>query len=214
MTSQTRSSLVANSAICLLFAGLLLVTTPSVANAQEGDADRPMVVGIVPGPVAAVDMFLKIEGIDGEAKDEAHSGWIDVLSVDWGAVRATPVRATPARPQRGAERKRPGRVKYGDITLKRGYDAASPKLMLAVANGTRVPSVVLEFTTTEAEGVRYVRYELQDVIISSYRIDAGGDGDRPTESISLNFAKVKSAYIPQDRRGKLDYSWKVEEGEG
>ena len=32
---------------------------------------------------AAVDMFLKIEGIDGESNDKSHSKEIDILSLLW-----------------------------------------------------------------------------------------------------------------------------------
>jgi type VI secretion system secreted protein Hcp len=169
-----------------------------------------MIVGVVPGPVAAVDMFLKIDGIDGESVDEAHSAWIDVLSVDLGAA-GTPVRAATTVRQGSAERKRPGRVKYGDITLKKGYDASSPKLAEACANGKHIPSLILELTTSTDDGSRYMRVELQDVVISSYAIDA--TGDRPSESISLNYAKIKTRYIPQEERGKVEATRKVEKGE-
>ncbi len=188
---------------------LLFLLPASEAAAQEGDPDRAMVLGIVPGPVAAVDMYLKLGDIKGEASDRAHSDWIEVLSIDWGA-KGTPVRAPITVQQQGAERNRPGRVKYGDITLKKGYDASSPKLAEACANGKQIPNVSLEWTTTDADGSRYVRVELRDVIISRYSIDA--TGDRPMESISLNYAEVKTTYIPQDQRGKLDSEWKVEQG--
>lgn len=195
----------------IVISALLLFLVPaSEAAAQDGDADRAVIVGVVPGPVAAVDMYLKIEGIEGEASDRAHSAWIDVLSVDWGA-KGTPVRATTAVRQGGVERKRPGRVKYGDITLKKGYDASSPKLAEACATGKHIPSVVVEYTTSEADGSRYMRVELQDVVISSYSIDA--TGGRPTESISLNYAKIETTYIPQEERGKVEATRKIEEGE-
>ena len=211
MNSRQGSSFLVRPAICLLSAILFLVTTASTASPQEGDPDQPMIVGIVPGPVAAVDLFLKIDGIDGEAKDEAHSDWIDVLSVDWGAM-ATPVRAARAVRQRGGERARMvGRMTIGDVTLTKSYDKSSPKLAEACANGTHIPKLSLEWTTSAADDSRHMRVELEDVTISSYGIDA--TGDRPIESISLNYAKVKTTYIPQDERGKLDSGWKVEEGE-
>ncbi len=197
MSSRIRIRLI-RPAVIVTSALLLFLVPVSEAHAQDGDADRAVVVGVVPGPVAAVDMYLKIEGIEGEASDRAHSAWIDVLSVEWGA-KGTPVRATMAVQQGGAERKRPGRVKYGDITLKKGYDASSPKLAEACATGKHIPSVIIEYTTSEADGSKYMRVELQDVVISSYGIDATG-GDRPMESISLNYAKIKTTYIPQGER--------------
>jgi len=205
-------------ACLILSAALLLFAFVPEAYAQEGDPDQPMIVGMVPGPVAAVDMFIKIDGIEGEAEDKQHSDWIDVLSIAWGPtgtpVRATTtVRANTRVRQDGAQRKRPGRVKYGDVTLKKAYDASSASLAEACANGKHIPKLVLEWTTTDGDGSKYVRLEMEDVIISSYSIDAT-DGDRPTESISLNFAKVKSKYIPQEERGQAASSWKVETMDG
>ncbi len=181
---------------------LLFLIPASTAAAQDGDPDQPMIVGMVPGPVAAVDMFLKIDGIDGESVDEAHSDWIEVQAITWGPT-GSPVRATTAVRQRGTERKRPGRVKYGDITLKKGYDASSANLVEACANGKHIANLVLEWTTTDTDGSRYMRIQLQDVTISSYRIDATG-GDRPTESITLNYAEIKTSYISQEQRGKFE----------
>ena len=33
----------------------------------------------------AIDMFMKVEGINGEAKDANHKDWTDIESFDWGA---------------------------------------------------------------------------------------------------------------------------------
>ncbi|MCU7860874.1 MAG: type VI secretion system tube protein Hcp, partial [Candidatus Thiodiazotropha sp. (ex Lucinoma kastoroae)] len=32
----------------------------------------------------AVDMFMKIEGVDGESTDDAHNKWIELLSFSHG----------------------------------------------------------------------------------------------------------------------------------
>jgi len=37
---------------------------------------------------AAVDAFLKIDGIKGESTDASHKGWIEISSFSWGASRA------------------------------------------------------------------------------------------------------------------------------
>jgi type VI secretion system secreted protein Hcp len=36
----------------------------------------------------AVDMFLKLDGIDGESEDDAHKGEIDVLAFSWGMTQS------------------------------------------------------------------------------------------------------------------------------
>lgn len=200
------------SAGFILSAALFLLIPLSDARAQEGDPDQPMIVGIVPGPVAAVDMFIKFDGVDGESKDDKHEKWIDVLSMQWDNVSSRSVPARPrriARPQRGA---RAGDADITSLTLSKSYDAASVNLMQACANGTHFASVLIEMTTSEAEGARFMKIELENVYVSSYSL-SGGEGSVPTESVTLNFAKVDYAYIKEEQRGKTDSTWKVEEGE-
>jgi len=48
-------------------------------------------------PLAATDVFLKLDGVDGESTDANHDKWIDVLAVSWGAIRPVdPVTGAPA----------------------------------------------------------------------------------------------------------------------
>lgn len=171
-----------------------------------------MIVGFVPGPVAAVDMFIKFDGVDGESKDDKHDKWIDVLSMQWDNVAPRPGAAGARRmalPRRGA-RADGGEIK--SLTLTKSYDAASPKIVLKCAEGEHIPSVLIELTTTGEEAGRYLKVELEDVIVSSYSL-SGGEGSVPTESVTLNFAKYKYAYIEEDQRGKVETTWKVEKGE-
>ena len=73
-------------------------------------------------------------------------------------------------------------------------------------------------STTDEGRVTYYAYELKNVMVTSYNI--GGDGQSesvPTENFSLNFEEIKVTYTECDRAGKkkgnVEYSWKVEEGE-
>ena len=38
--------------------------------------------------MAAVDYFLKIDGVDGESTDDKHKGEIDILSWSWGVQQS------------------------------------------------------------------------------------------------------------------------------
>ena len=42
------------------------------------------------GASAAVDTFLKIDGIDGESTDDKHKGEIEVFAWSWSVVATTP----------------------------------------------------------------------------------------------------------------------------
>ncbi|HYZ71955.1 MAG TPA: type VI secretion system tube protein Hcp, partial [Chthoniobacterales bacterium] len=68
----------------------------------------------------AVDMFLKINGVDGESKDKAHSKQIDVLAWSWGLSNTG-----SAHVGGGAGS---GKVNVQDISITKWVDSASPKL--------------------------------------------------------------------------------------
>jgi type VI protein secretion system component Hcp len=69
---------------------------------------------------------------------------------------------------------------------------------------------------TDAGRVTYYKYELTNVMVTSYSISGTGD-DIPMEDFSLNYEEIKVTYTENDSAGKskgnVEYSWKVEEGE-
>ena len=72
---------------------------------------------------------------------------------------------------------------------------------------------------TDSGRVTYYRYELKNVLVTSYNVSGSGQSeDVPMEDFSLNFEEVKVTYTENDNKGKskgnVEYSWKVEEGEG
>jgi type VI secretion system secreted protein Hcp len=86
--------------------------------------------------------------------------------------------------------------------------------MLSCCDGTHFDTALL--TVRKAGGadpVEYVKINLQEVLITS--VTTGGDGgdDRLTENVSLNFAKVKVEYLPQEAKGgkgnMVPFSWDI-----
>lgn len=79
----------------------------------------------------AVDMFIKIEGIDGESQDEAHAGEIDVLSWQWGAVNKGSAALGGGLGS--------GKVEVQDLHFTHFIDKASPLLFCAAATASTFP---------------------------------------------------------------------------
>ena len=77
--------------------------------------------------MAAVDYFLKIDGIDGESVDSKHAGAIEPLSFSWGLSQAGSFATGGGA---GA-----GKVQFQDFHFTSNTSKASPKLMLACASG-------------------------------------------------------------------------------
>jgi type VI secretion system secreted protein Hcp len=76
-------------------------------------------------------------------------------------------------------------------------DIASP-LILKEAIGGKSVTAKIELTQTDNSGkhVAYQKYILTDTLVSGYSLSSGGD--RPSESLSLNFTKIDSEYLNID----------------
>ena len=156
--------------------------------------------------------YIKFDGVDGECLDKDHKGWSDLATFGQGLHQ-------PGGGATGATRRR-GDVILDDITCSKELDKASPKIAESICKGKVYPKVEIDVTAsyTDAGRVTYYRYELTNVLVTSYNISGSGQAeDVPMEDFSLNFEEIKVTYTENDNAGKskgnVEYSWKVEEGE-
>jgi type VI secretion system secreted protein Hcp len=140
----------------------------------------------------AVDYFLKIDGIPGESKDAKHKDEIDVLAFSWGVSHTRSASGGGG----GA-----GKAVFEDLLVVARTSKASPKLWLACASGQHIKSAVLTCRKPGKAPFEFLTITLTDVTISSYEID-GSDEELPLDQVALSFAKIETAYTPQDASGK------------
>ena len=157
--------------------------------------------------------YIKFDGVEGEAQDKDHKAWSDLASFGQGMTQ-------PGRGATGPTRRR-GDVVLDDIVCSKELDKASPKIAESICKGKVYPKVEIHCTasTTDAGRVTYFAYELKNVMVTSYNLSGSGQSeDVPMEDFSLNFEEIKVTYTECDRggktKGKVEYSWKVEEAEG
>ncbi|HUF27354.1 MAG TPA: type VI secretion system tube protein Hcp, partial [Gemmatimonadaceae bacterium] len=140
--------------------------------------------------MSQVDYFLKLTGVDGESTDAKHKGEIAVESWSWGETQAGSAGSAGGR---GA-----GKVQMQDFHFVMKTNKASPKLLLACAQGEHIKEALLTCRKAGKEQVEFLKIKLSDVLVSSYQTGgATGGGPIPTDQISLNFGKVEYEYKPQ-----------------
>jgi type VI secretion system secreted protein Hcp len=149
--------------------------------------------------LAAVDMFLKLVDstgatIQGESTDKQHSGEIVALAFSQGVSVAI---SAPS----GGGGSTAGKASFSDIALTKLVDKSSPLLYLYAAQGKHLPQAVLTVRNSGATPFEFYRITLTDVLISSVQNSGASGGDRPVESLSLNFARVEWRYTPQNADG-------------
>jgi type VI secretion system secreted protein Hcp len=141
----------------------------------------------------AVDMFLKITDVKGEAQDKKHKDEIDVLAWSFGASQS----GTMHMGGGGGG----GKVSVQDLSVTKYVDAATPTLFMHVCTGEQFTSATLTVRKAGKEALEYIIIIMTDVIITSLSTGGSGGEDRLTENISLNFAKVEMKYTPQNQDG-------------
>ena len=142
----------------------------------------------------AVDMFLKIDGIDGESTDDKHRNEIEVESYSWGLSQTG---AAVGGGGAGA-----GKVQFQDFHFTTQVSKASPNLFIKCASGEHIKGAVLTCRKAGENPQEFMHIKMNDVLISSYQ-NGGGGGTVPTDQVSFNFAKIEFSFTPQSLDGKL-----------
>jgi type VI secretion system secreted protein Hcp len=145
--------------------------------------------------MAAVDYFLKLDGIEGESTDSKHAKEIDVLSWSWGETNS----GTAGSGGGGGT----GVVSMQDFHFTMKVSKASPALMQKCATGEHIAKGVLVCRKAGKDQQEYLTITLTDLIVASYQT-GGSQGDViPVDQIGLNFSAIELDYKPQDEKGAL-----------
>ena len=184
------------------------VLSPEAGPNGQVSLDLEVLLDALGIDVLAVDMFLKIEGIEGEATaaGDGHDEWIEVLSFSWGASRPS----TGTGRARGARRD-----SFSDLSVVKRVDASSPNLYVTSASGKRLPSAVLE---VRKPGTRmsYYTIRMENVRISSVSVSSSKDSAEPVEEVTLSYGKISWEYVPPEDAGRgarHEAAWDLEANE-
>lgn len=144
----------------------------------------------------AVDMFLKLEGVPGESKDQKLSDHIEILSFSWGATQQG---AYGTGTGGGA-----GKAHIQESAFTHFVDKASSVLWQMCVSGKHIAKGEFIARRAGADGKpqNYLNLKFDDLIVTSVQVAGhhGGD-DRMTESFTLNFRRFEVVYTVQDNKG-------------
>lgn len=144
--------------------------------------------------MAQVDMFLKIDGIDGESQDDKHKNEIEISTFSWGASN---VGSGNLGTGSGT-----GKVLVQDLHVTKFMDKSSVPLFVACCTGKHIAT--LSLTARRAGGEKQVEYciiKATEVYVSGFS-NAGSDPNQlAQETVSFNFSKIELKYTPQKADG-------------
>jgi type VI secretion system secreted protein Hcp len=143
----------------------------------------------------AVDFFLKLDGINGEATDSNHKNEIGILSWSWGASQVSSVSQTAGSAT--------GKASLADLHIVKNYDAASVPLFKSLLAGAHIANGVLTANKAgSADGGKpFLQVTLKELFVTS--VQSSGSSEVPTESVSFSYASVKVEYSKQNDQGVL-----------
>lgn len=141
---------------------------------------------------AAVDYYLKLDGIEGESAAKGHEKEIEVLSFSLGASQASSAAGTRLSATRPC---------VSDVNFSKRLDKASPLLFANAATGMVIPKAKLTARRAGLGQQEFLVIELTNVLVSSYT--AGASGEEASDQFALNFASMKMDYKPTNADGSL-----------
>jgi type VI secretion system secreted protein Hcp len=143
----------------------------------------------------AVDMFIKIGDVKGEARDKTHKEEIDVLAWSWGMSNSGSAHVGGGI---GA-----GKANVQDLSLTKYIDKSSCDLMLACCTGKHYTDATLIVRKAGTTPLEYLTITMTEVMVTAVSTGGSGGEDRLTENVTLNFAKVKVDYKEQTATGTV-----------
>lgn len=142
----------------------------------------------------AVDMFLKLDGIDGEVQDRVHSQEIEVLAWSWGATQG----GTTAMGAGSAG----GKANIHDMYFTKYIDSSTHSLMQKIFSGEDIATGTLVVRTAGARPLEYLKITMTDIRVKSLSTGGSTGDDRLSENVSLGFRTVKVEYVPLKQDGQ------------
>lgn len=139
----------------------------------------------------AIDAFVKFftPDISGESSDAGHVEWMEVLSYSWGVTQASSMAS--GQGGRSAER-----ANFNDFSFMKTLDKASVDLGQNCATGQHFNKAELQVHEASGNKHQYYKVIMEDVIISSYQPSGHGGGDKPQETVNINYGKIQWEYTP------------------
>lgn len=162
----------------------------------------------------AANMFMKVEGAEGDATEKHHKNWIVLESATFEVERAVDMADL------GSNQRMHANTNFQKIEVTSQIGKASNKLAQSVANGTVRPEVLMHWCRSgqsSSDGLEaFSQWKFKHVVIDKYSIQASADGI-PEETWALAYIGVEHEYKETNQNtGKLTtlntFKWNLRTG--
>jgi len=148
-----------------------------------------------------MSIYMKVDGIDGSVTAKGFEKWIEIQSMQLGVGRAISMDVG------NAANRVHGKPSLSEITISKEMEDSSAGLLREALSGAKGKKVTIKVVESGATLKEYVSYELEDTFVSAYSVVSSGG--RPSETLSLSFAKILVAFSTADKSNKAGANPKV-----
>jgi type VI secretion system secreted protein Hcp len=148
---------------------------------------------LVAGSAFAFNILVTIAGVTPTGKGAEP---IAITSFSFGV--SNPVTAGSTGGGAGA-----GRPSFEDLQITKVADATTPKLFLAVSQGTHIPTLVLTLqkgASSSGSGAGAVTtfetITLKNVVVTSFEQEGASTDDAPTEQVTFAYGQIEFTFTP------------------
>tara|TARA_R110002073_G_scaffold72537_1_gene177271 strand:+ start:260162 stop:260692 length:531 start_codon:yes stop_codon:yes gene_type:complete len=142
---------------------------------------------------AQSNIFMKIDGISGDASAADYRNTIELRSATLSGDRGSAARTGSARTRSS--------LKMAELGIGKLTDVATTKLLTSLSTGKMHKSVVISFVSGVRSNGEYLRYELDNVSVTSYSSSVVQGDQLPQEELTLNFEKIKVTHYRMTAQG-------------
>ena len=151
----------------------------------------------------AVDIFMKIDGIQGESSDLQFKDWIEVLSLNWEVDSAAKTQSSHG----------PRSSAFG---ITKVVDKATPQIIKATTQNDNIKEIRLALCRSGKDKIKYLEYVFKSCFLTKVELQTSKDSGEslPTENIQFRFASIEITYFQQKRDtggsgGQISTVWNV-----
>lgn len=155
--------------------------------------EKQQIISLIQGRIMAHNIFIKMEGIEGESQDSLHRGEIEVLRWRWSVGQ-------PGNMHLGSGGGA-GKCTIEALQFEHYLDKSSPNLLQHCLTGKHIPEAILTVSKSGGSPLEYIRITLQEIIITRVNLVYFDTMRVPREAISLAFSRINMDYFLQNAEG-------------
>jgi type VI secretion system secreted protein Hcp len=142
------------------------------------------------------DIFLKLDGVDGESTAKGYENQIGLYAFSYGATQSGGAAGSSAKGTGAGA----GKVSLSPFSVVKRIDSTSPTLFRDLATGKRFLTATITFV--KPGGKPYLTYKFENVVLTSDQQSGSAGGGAGTESLTMDASKVTITYRRYDENGK------------